>query len=165
MNSKLSSISDDNPKPEFVAELTPHRSLGQTGFWILMGFVSITCFMSGMMFLVIGAWPVFLFMLLDILIIWAAFKINYRAAKSRERVSIGRDTLLIEKSDPAGRTSRQTLNPFWTRFEVHRHEEIGITSMWLKSKDTEIQIGSFLNPVDRESFAHAFGHALSRAKS
>ncbi|MEM7214638.1 MAG: DUF2244 domain-containing protein [Pseudomonadota bacterium] len=155
----------DNPKPDFVAELTPHRSLGRTGFFILMGFVSVTCFLSGMMFLVMGAWPVFLFMGLDVFIIWLAFKINYRAARARERISVGRHELKVQKIDPAGRMVEHVFNPFWTRFEVERHEQIGITSMRISSQDRILPIGSFLNPVDRESFAVAFSHALVRAKN
>ncbi len=37
-------------KPEFEAVLTPHRSLSKTGFIILMIFVSVSCFASGVFF-------------------------------------------------------------------------------------------------------------------
>ena len=151
--------------PDFVAELTPYRSLGRTGFLWLMAFVSFTCLLSGLMFLVMGAWPVFIFMGLDILIIYAAFKFNYHSARAKERVSIGRDELKIEKVHPSGRVVKHVLNPFWTRFEVNRHEEYGIVSMRVLSRDIELDIGSFLNPEDRESFAFAFGAALNRIKA
>ena len=154
----------DNPKPDFIAELTPHRSLGRTGFIVLMVFVSFTCFVSGMMFLIMGAWPVFLFMALDVFIIWLAFKINYHSAKARELVTIGHRELRIQKIDPAGRMVEHVFNPYWSRFEVDRHEEYGITAMWIKCRDEELSIGSFLNPTDRESFALAFGHAIRQAK-
>ncbi|MEO0327054.1 MAG: DUF2244 domain-containing protein [Pseudomonadota bacterium] len=159
------SLKNNNPKPEFFAELTPHRSLGRVGFFVLMGFVSVTCFMSGMMFLLMGAWPVFLFMVLDVLIIWLAFKMNYRSARARETVSICRSELTVQKFDPAGRMAEYRFNPFWTRFEVERHEEIGITRMLLKSRENTIDIGGFLNPQDRESFAHALAGALGRART
>ncbi|MEM9279662.1 MAG: DUF2244 domain-containing protein [Pseudomonadota bacterium] len=165
MNDETTACETDNPKPDFVAELTPYRSLGRTGFFVLMGFVSVTCFMSGIMFLVIGAWPVFLFMGLDVLVIWLAFKINYRAARAKERISVGRDELKIQKFDPAGRMVEHVFNPFWTRFEVDRHKEIGITGMRITSKDRSLPIGAFLNPDDRESFAAAFGNALVRARN
>ncbi len=58
-----------------------------------------------------------------------------------------------------------TFNPFWTRFEVDRHDEIGITSMRLTTKEFSLSIGAFLNPDDRESFARAFKNALGRAKA
>jgi len=156
-------MSEEN-KPEFIAELTPHRSLGRTGFFLLIGFIAVTCFASGVMFLVMGAWPVFIAMAFDVLIIWFAFRMNYRAAKAREVISVARDELKIQKFDPRGHMVEHVFNPFWTRFEVERHDEIGITAMRLTSKDFSLPIGAFLNPNDKESFAHAFGNALGRAR-
>ncbi len=93
---------DEETKPEFIVELIPHRSLGRTGFLLLMGFIGVTCFISGMMFLIMGAWPVLIAMALDALIIWFAFKMNYRAAKAREVISVARDELKIQKFAPSG---------------------------------------------------------------
>lgn len=155
----------NNPKPDFVAELTPYRSLGRTGFFVLMGFVSVTCFISGMLFLVIGAWPVFIFMGLDVMVVWLAFHLNYRAARARERISVGRSELRVQKFDPSGKVAEHVFNPFWTRLEVDRHEEYGITAMRLASRGETLVIGSFLNPVDKESFARAFSIALGRARN
>lgn len=155
----------DQSKPDFFAELTPHRSLGRNGFLLLMLLVGSTCFVSGIMFLVIGAWPVFVFMGLDVLIIFLAFKINYRDGRAKERVSIAREELRVEKIDPAGRVKEHVFNPYWSRFVVDRHEEYGITKMEIASQGNSLMIGSFLNPMDRESFAVAFNQALIRAKS
>ncbi|MEL7428852.1 MAG: DUF2244 domain-containing protein [Pseudomonadota bacterium] len=159
-----SALSEEFQEPQFVAELTPHRSLGKTGFVLLMVFVSLTCFISGLMFLVIGAWPVFMFMGLDILIVFAAFKLNYRDGRRVERISVSRNALKVEKVDPSGKIHCHQFNPFWTRFEVDRHEEYGILSMKLISREASLVIGSFLNPEDRASFANAFNHALINAK-
>ena len=153
-----------NPKPDFFAELTPHRSLSRTGFFVLMGFISVTCFISGIMFLVMGAWPVFIFMGLDVFVVWLAFAVSYRSARARETVSVNRHELKVQKFDPAGRMAEFSFNPFWTKFEVERHEEIGITKMALRSREQTLTIGSFLNPLDRESFATAFGNALGNAR-
>lgn len=152
-------------KPEFVAELTPHRSLSREGFYVLMGFISVTCFASGVMFMVIGAWPVLIFLALDVLVIWLAFKLNYRSGRVRERVSVARDELVIQQFDSSGRMKEHIFNPFWTRFEIERHDEIGITGMVLRSRDKQLTIGSFLNPEDRESFSMAFAGAIARVRS
>lgn len=164
MSEQSTATESNNPTTDFIAELTPHRSLGRGGFFLLMGFISITCFMSGMMFLVTGAWPVFIFMAVDVLIIWLAFKFNYRAGRAKELVSLGDGELKIQKFDPAGRMSEHSFNPYWSRFDVERHEELGITAMWIRCRDQELSIGSFLNPPDRETFAHAFSHAIREAK-
>ena len=36
----------------------PYRSLGSTGFFILMSAVGIVSFVTGLVFLMLGAWPV-----------------------------------------------------------------------------------------------------------
>lgn len=164
MKSETTASDLDNPKPDFIAELVPHRSLSTNGFVFLMLFVGATCFLSGLMFWVMGAWPVFIFMTLDALVIWIAFKINYRAGRIKERVYVGRDELKVERYDAKGRVVSHIFNPFWTRFEVSRHELIGITDMRLTSRERSLSIGSFLNPDDRESFAHAFSNAIADAK-
>ncbi len=46
--------------------------------------------------------------------------------------------------------------PLWARFFVHRHEEFGITAMRVAGEGRVTDIGSFLNPDDRESFSKAF---------
>jgi uncharacterized membrane protein len=158
---------NDSPadEPFFRALLTPHRSLGRTGFAILMGTLLFGWLVTGAFFLSKGAWPVFGFFGLDILAVYIAFRLNYRAARAREEVSVSRTTLDIKKTAPSGRSEAHRFNPFWTRFSVSRHDEIGITRMAVESREETVSIGSFLNPDDRESFATAFSSALARAKS
>ncbi|MBN9075694.1 MAG: hypothetical protein BGN87_00675 [Rhizobiales bacterium 65-79] len=151
-------------EPFFRALLKPHRSLGRTGFFILMGVLGFGWLATGIFFLVDGAWPVFGFCGLDMLGIYIAFRLNYRAARAREEVTLSRTLLDIRKTAPSGRSETHSFNPFWTRFSVSRHSEIGITRMSVTSRNETVAIGSFLNPDDRESFAKAFQRALATAK-
>lgn len=152
-------------EPFFRALLTPHRSLGNTGFAILMGALLFGWIATGAFFLSAGAWPVFGFFGLDVLAVYIAFRLSYRAARAREEVSVSRTSLDIRKVAPSGKSEAFRFNPFWTRFLVARHQEIGITAMAVEGQGRSVTIGSFLNPDDRESFATAFGRALAAAKS
>jgi uncharacterized membrane protein len=152
-------------EPFFRALLTPHRSLGRTGFAILMGALLFGWVVIGAFFLSHGAWPVFGFFGLDVLLVYVAFKLNYRAARAREEVSVSRTNLDIRKVAPSGKSETHRFNPFWARFSVARHDEIGITRMAVDAQGKTVPIGGFLNPDDRESFAKAFSRALARAKS
>lgn len=152
-------------EPFFRALLTPHRSLGKTGFAILMLTLITAWMIGGAFMLAYGAWPVFGFFGLDVLLVYIAFRLNYRAARAREEVSVSRTRLDIHKVSPSGRREDHVFNPFWTRFVVGRHEMIGITGMLVTGQGRTVPIGSFLNPDDRESFAKAFAGALARAKS
>jgi uncharacterized membrane protein len=152
-------------EPFFKALLTPHRSLGRTGFLILMGTLTFGWLVTGIFFLAQGAWPVFGFFGLDVLLIYIAFRVNYRAARAREEVSVSRTALDIRKTAPSGKSEAYRFNPFWAKFAVARHAEIGITQMAVEGQGKSVPIGGFLNPDDRESFATAFSQALVKAKS
>ena len=152
-------------EPFFEALLTPHRSLGRTGFMLIMGALLFSWAVTGAIFLSYGAWPVFGFFGLDVIGLYIAFRLNYRAARAREEVSISRTALDIRKVAPSGKAEAHHFNPFWARFSVARHSEIGITGMEVEGQGDRVAIGSFLNPDDRESFAAAFSRALSKAKN
>ena len=66
--------------------ITPHRSLPNVGFLVLMIAVGVVSFVAGMFFLMLGAWPVFGFFGLDVLLIYWAFRINYARAAAYELV-------------------------------------------------------------------------------
>jgi uncharacterized membrane protein len=151
-------------QPIFHALLTPHRSLGRTGFMVVMGALLFAWTATGLIMLSHGAWPVFGFFGLDVLGVYVAFRLNYRAARVREEVSVSRTALDILKVAASGKTEAHHFNPFWSKFSVARHAEIGITGMTVESQGENVPIGAFLNPDDRETFATAFSRALATAK-
>jgi len=152
-------------EPFFKALLQPHRSLGRTGFLILMGSLMAGWAVTGLIFLSNGAWPVFGFFGLDVLLLYLAFRANYRAARIREEVSVSRTSLDIRKYSASGKQVAHRFNPFWARFAVSRHDVIGITDMAVEARGRRVSVGSFLNPDDRESFARAFAGALAKARA
>lgn len=148
----------------FAARLTPYRSLGRKGFLILMTCLSIICFAAGLMFYAIGAWPVFGFFGLDVLIIFIAFKLNYRSARAYEEVILSEDNLHIKKVSPKGAAQEFSFNPFWVRLAIDREEDEGVTALTLTSHGQSLGIGGFLNPGDRETFGTALRDALQKAR-
>jgi uncharacterized membrane protein len=153
-----------NIEPVFTAELKPYRSLGKTGFRLLMGLSFVFCFFNVIFFLVTGALPVALFFGVDFVLLYGAFYLNYRAARAREQVSMSRLELRIRKISPAGLVRETRFNPFWARFDVARHHEFGITGMAVVGEGRRTVLGSFLGADDRESFASAFTSALATIK-
>lgn len=153
-----------NEEPVFEATLSPHRSLGRTGLIILVVLTaSATIFHLGF-FAIAGAWPIVGFFGLDLALLYGAFWLSYRSGRAREFVTVSRTDLEVRKVAPSGRQSAFRCNPVWARFTVDRHEEIGITHMRVTSRGDGTEVGSFLNPDDKESFATAFQRALSTAR-
>lgn len=148
----------------FSATLTPHRSLGRTGFVVLMSAIGGLWFLTGVYFWSLGAWPVLGFVGLDFFAIWLAFRLNYRAARAFEEIEVTRTALVIRKVRPNGRAQEIRFNPHWARLEVQESPATGVTRIVVRMRDKRVPVGSFLNPEDRKSFAHAFGTALAEAR-
>ena len=150
--------------PIFAAELTPYRSLGQKGYRVLFLLTGSVCFLHAVFFAMTGAWPIVFFFGIDFLLLYGAFWLSYRSGRAREEVTVSRTDLSIRKFAPSGRMVEHRFNPFWAKFLVQRHDEIGITSMMVAGEGRRTDVGSFLNPDDRESFAKAFKGALATAR-
>lgn len=148
----------------FSARLTPYRSLGPRGFRLLMGILGFICLVIGVVFAIAGVWPILGFMGLDFLLIYWAFKANYASARAYEDVEISRKHILVRKVSAKGRSVDHSFVQFGTRFEVDRHQEIGITNMRLINRAHRVEFGYFLNPLDRETFSVKFSRAMASAK-
>ena len=153
----------DQPKL-FSARLTPHRSLNRTGFLVLMVFVAAVSFAAGVAFLLMGAWPVFGFFGLDLLVIWWAFRINFRRAAAVEEISVTPSELRVRRVSHRGHVVEWVLNPLWVRLDQTGDPEFGIDRLYLVSRGRRVSIGSFLGPEEKASFAKALMVALLAAK-
>jgi uncharacterized membrane protein len=148
----------------FSAVLTPHRSLGHVGFLVLMIVFGGVSFVSGIAFLLMGAWPVFGFFGLDLLLLYLAFRLNYRHAAAYEQVTVTPTALKVRKVSHRGQAREWVLNPLWVRLDKTVHEEYGIERLFLVSRGRQLAIANFLGPDEKASFAQALGNALSEAK-
>ncbi len=148
----------------FSAVITPHRSLGSTGFLILMLCIGGISFVSGMVFLLLGAWPVFGFLGLDVVLVYVAFRANFRAARAYEVVTVTASELTVRKVNQRGGVREWTLNPVWVQLDRIVHEEFGIERLFLVSRGRRLSIASCLGPDEKASFARALSSALGEAK-
>ncbi len=158
---------DNDPGPEptlFSAIITPHRSLNSTGFLIVMLLVSGFSFIAGMVFFLLGAWPVVGFLGLDVLLVYWAFRANFRAAAAFEEVTVTPSELRVRRVSHRGQVSEWTLNPCWTQLVRDAHEEFGLLHLYLVSRGKKLAVAGFLSPPERESFAAALSAALGEAK-
>ena len=148
----------------FSAVLTPHRSLGRTGFIVLMGLIGGISFVAGLVFFIAGAWPVMGFFGLDVLLIYIAFKVSYRTAAAYEQVTMTPSTLTVRKVSHRGRVAEWTLNPVWVRLQREANEEFGIERLFLVSHGRRLPVATFLGPAEKASFANALSAALGEAR-
>jgi uncharacterized membrane protein len=148
----------------FSAILTPHRSLGGTGFLAVMLLIGGLSFAAGIVFFIAGAWPVVGFLGLDVLLVYWAFRLNYRAAEAYEQVTMTPSALIVRKVSHRGEVAEWTLNPVWVRLQREAHEEFGIERLFLVSHGRRLPVAAFLGPNEKASFATALSAALGEAR-
>ena len=148
----------------FSARLTPHRSLSRAGFLFLMGALTALSFAAGMAFLLMGAWPVFGFFGLDVLLVYWAFRVNFRRALACEEITVTPNELKVRRVSHRGHVSEWSYNPLWVQLDVDAHEEFGVERLTLVSRGRRLSIARFLGPDEKESFAVALRAALQAAR-
>jgi len=129
-----------------------------------MGAVCIVSFSTGLLFYLIGAWPVVGFMGLDVALIYIAFKLNYRAARLYETVDLTQTVLTVTRVQPSGKAQVWSFNPYWVRLNLE--DRIGRSSeLSIASHGKRLVFATFLTDPEREDFAHALSTALSANKA
>jgi uncharacterized membrane protein len=131
---------------------------------VLMAFIVAVSFAAGVAFLLMGAWPVLGFFGLDVLVIWWAFRVNFRRAAAVEEISVTPSELRVRRVSHRGHVVEWVLNPLWVRLDQKTHAEFGIERLYLVSKGRRVSVGSFLGPDEKASFAKALLAALQAAK-
>jgi uncharacterized membrane protein len=148
----------------FSAIITPHRSLNRVGFLAVMLAIGGVSFAAGMMFLIMGAWPVIGFLGLDVALVYVAFRASFRSATAFEEVTVTASELRVRKVSHRGEVAEWALNPVWVRLDRETHEEYGLMRLFLVSQGRKLPVAGFLSPRERESFAKALAAAISEAK-
>jgi uncharacterized membrane protein len=131
---------------------------------VLMLCIGALSFVSGMFFVLMGAWPIFGFLGLDVLLVYWAFRVNFRAARAYEEVTVTASELTLRKVSHRGGVREWTLNPVWVQLDRIVHEEFGIERLFLVSRGRRLSIASSLGPHEKASFAQALSAALGEAK-
>lgn len=144
----------DTDRLWFDAVLSPHRSLGPRAFALLMIAVAVVSFVSGLLFLMLGAWPVMGFFGLDALLIWFAFRANYRAARAFERVRLTDREFTVDRVDAKGRHRQFRFEPTWARIQVDVRDDDD-NQICITSHGRRLVFAECLSPGERLALADA----------
>jgi uncharacterized membrane protein len=147
--------------PVFERVLLPHRSLPPRGFRMLIATFGLASLTFGTGFILIGAWPVFGFIGLDVGLVYLAFRLSYRSARQRETLRLAGDAFTVERVSVRGERRVWRFQPFWLKVVL---EERGDDSNRLSvaSHGRSLIIGDFLPPPMRRELAGTLREALAR---
>ena len=137
--------------------LYPNRSLSLKSLLFLALIFTFLSFLISLYFINNGAWPVGIFLFVDLLIILLAFKINYSNSKKYERVILN-EKLLIKKINFRGKEMTIKIEPSWLRLKVKCYNNSGHLEIISKGKSQII--GSYLNILELKKLAKEIKKAL-----
>ena len=127
--------------------------------WLVAG-VGIIFFIGGLRFLALGAWPILPFMVVDVALLWWAFRASYRSGGGHERVVLDADSLTLLRVSPLGAEKRFGFEPLWTRVHVEE-TPLGDAHVFLAARGRRVRVGSFLSAPERREVGAAIAAALS----
>jgi len=147
------------PPARFDIVLYPNRSLGRSGFAVMMAAIVLVSAAIGAGFMMVGAWPVTGFLGLDVVLIFVAFRWHDRQARRAEFVRLDRDGLIVRRIEPDGSAQSWHFEPYWLRVSIEavsRHDR----RLILRSHGRQLEIGAFLTSDERQELARALEAAL-----
>lgn len=147
------------PRLYMDAVITLNRSLSPAGFKVLFGFVVAVNVLFAIFLFSLGAWPAPMFLGLDVLLVWLAFRASFRAAERAERVQVSAQEVTVLHD---GRTVWRSPTAF-TRVDV---EEIGEDQrrVRLRLSARAFTVAKSLGHLERAAFAVALQDAIRTAQ-
>ncbi len=143
------------PAVHFATSLSPHRSLSAEGFrFVMLGAVAANVVIGLPLFLM-GAWPVFGFMGLDVFLLWWLFKRSYLDARRSETLLLTDRELVVVRVAPDGEREELRLDAYWLKVEA-TEERLVVTS-----RGNRAVIGRFLGPDERLRVADRLKAAIA----
>jgi len=146
----------------FDAVLHPHRSLTRRGATLIVAFTAAGLFAVGLLFFLLGAWPVIGFCGLELVLLYGAFRLSFRGARAAERIRLSDAGLEINRLDPDGAvTGTWNFPPNWLRVSMANPPRPD-SPLILSSHGRQLVVGRFLTADERLQLAEALRAAIDR---
>ena len=142
------------------AVITLNRSLSPRGFKVLFGAVVAVNVAFALFLVALGAWPAPIFLGIDVLLVWLAFRASFKAAQRAERVQVSAEEVRVLHD---ARTVWRSPTAF-TRVTV---EELGEHErrVRLRLSGRSYTVARALSPGERTRFATALKDAIRDARA
>lgn len=155
---------DPAETPLFEAVIVPHRSLSRRGTLILVGAMCFLGLAVTVVFVLLGAWPVAGFDAIDVTLAVLLLRMNGRARRSRETLTLTDQALHVARCDPDGRVKRHSLPRGWLNAVVE--ERPGrVPALWLMARGVREEVGAALGEVEKRDLAASLRAALHRSRN
>ncbi len=144
----------------FRTELRPHRSSTLKGVHVFMWVLAVFWVPLSVLFVVIGAWPVFPFMGVEMILLYALLRLNLRRGTEVETIAVTARELSVERVTHWGRHHRWTFQPQWLQVLVDETRGRG-ARLLLRSHGRSLAIGRFLTLEEKTGVANRLKQVLA----
>ncbi len=140
----------------FHAELRPNRSAGLSVANNVLIFLLVVFVPTAIGFTLAGAWPVFGFLGLELVLLYGALRLNLRSSRVVETIAVTRSRLTVHRRNPWGRDQSWSLQPQWLNVDADRRGRLE-----LRSQGRILALGAFLTRAERVALADKLQRALA----
>lgn len=132
--------------------LEPSKSLRPEGANLVLFILGSFGLVISGSFMVLGAWPVFGFMALDVLLIYIAFQAQYHRSDRGEEITISDDEIEIKYFKGGICVKTILLNKYWAKLE-HFNSFNRQSKLMFSSHGKFSEIGGFLSLKEKQKLA------------
>jgi uncharacterized membrane protein len=158
----MRSMSDQTIRPLYMdAVIQPNRSLSNRGMWIVLGVFAVFNIWVAAFLFMIGAYPVPIFLGVDMIGVVIAFRAYRRYASRAERVRVDSDRIVVSREGKRGTAVVWTSPTAFTRVRFEGTEQALRLSLHLSRRS--IAIGQALGQDERTRLAERLRGAISDA--
>jgi uncharacterized membrane protein len=150
--------------PLFEAVIVPHRSLSRRGTLILVGAMCSLGLAVTVVFTLLGAWPVAGFDVIDVALAVLLLRINGRARRASETLTLTDRALHVVRRDPDGRQTRRSLPPGWLN-AVLEERQGRVPALWLVARNAREEVAAALGETEKRDLAASLRAALHRSRN
>ncbi|QHL91151.1 DUF2244 domain-containing protein [Sphingomonas changnyeongensis] len=145
-----------------IRMIAPRSAMPVQGRYMLIA-ASIAAAIMSARFVMIGAWPVMIFAVLDIGALVVALHVFARRPVPEERLALVDGRIELTRIDHQGRRARLALPAFWTRLETSGRTELDC-DLWLVFRGRRHPVAQCVAAAERRALIPRIEALLARGR-
>jgi uncharacterized membrane protein len=148
----------------FEAVIVPHRSLSPRGLRMLIAVITACCALTTLRFLLLRAWPVVAFSVVEVAFAILLLRLNARRSRQSELVLLTEAGLHLVRTDASGRRQTEDLPHGWLNVVL---EDVPgrVPRLLLVARELRREIGATLGEAEKRDLARELSEALYRLRN
>lgn len=144
--------------------MRPNAAMAARQSWLVVAGVAAIMLLGAVRFVLLGAWPVAVFGVLDAGLLAWALNASAQASREMEEVRLDSQWLTVQHIAANGPAREWRLEPGLARIE-RTHISSREEALYLTARDCRVRIGAFLSVDEREELRQTIDAGLWRFRS